>query len=141
MGATLYRYADDAILICRKDASQALEAFEAISARMGLVLNREKTRITPLTEGFDFSGFQFVYRRSPTSGKSAIYIFPSKASQHRVRRRLKACTKRRAPIPPDVFVRQINQTVRGGPIIIGTPTPVRRFEICNDTSTSACVGT
>ena len=113
LGATLHRYADDAILVCRKDARQALQAFEAISRRMGLVVNRDKTRITKLTDGFDFIGFRFVKRRSPTSGKSIIYIFPSKTSQRNLRRRIKSFTKRRAPIPPDQFVQQINQTVRG----------------------------
>jgi RNA-directed DNA polymerase len=113
LGATLHRYADDAVLVCRRDARQALEAFEAISRRMGLVVNRDKTRITKLTDGFDFVGFQFVKRRSPTTGKYTIYIFPGKASQRHVRRRIKAFTKRRAPIPPDVFVQQINRTVRG----------------------------
>ena len=72
LGATLYRYADDAILVCRKDARQALQAFEAIARRMELVVNREKTRITKLTDGFDFIGFEFVKRRSPTSGKWSI---------------------------------------------------------------------
>ena len=57
LGATLHRYADDAVLVCRKNAQQALSAFEAIARRMGLVVNREKTRITKLTEGFDFIGF------------------------------------------------------------------------------------
>jgi hypothetical protein len=32
LGATLHRYADDAILVCRKDARQALQAFEAIAS-------------------------------------------------------------------------------------------------------------
>ena len=54
--ATLHRYADDAILICRKEAERMLfQAFEAISSRMGLTINREKTRITKLIEGFDFA--------------------------------------------------------------------------------------
>jgi len=113
LGATLHRYADDAILVCRRDANQALAAFEAIARRMGLVVNREKTRITKLTEGFDFIGFQFVKRRSPNTGKSTIYLLPSKDSQRNRRRRIKFFTKRRAPIPPDEFVGQINQTVRG----------------------------
>jgi RNA-directed DNA polymerase len=113
LGATLHRYADDAILVCRKDARQALEAFEAISRRMGLVVNRDKTRITKLTEGFDFIGFEFVKRRSPTRGKWIIYIFPSKASQRQLRHRMKSFTKRRAPISPDAFVQRVNQTVRG----------------------------
>jgi len=113
LGATLHRYADDAILVCRHSASQALQAFEAIATRMALTINRDKTRITKLTEGFDFLGFTFVKRRSPTSGKMAIYIFPSKAAQRRVRRRIKAFTKRRAPIAPQDFVQQVNQVVRG----------------------------
>ena len=113
LGATLHRFADDAILVCRQGGYQVLEAFEAISRRMGLVVNREKTRITKLTDGFDFLGFQFIKRRSPTSGKWTIYIFPSKASQRNVRRRIKFFTKRRAPMSPDEFVQRINQTVRG----------------------------
>jgi RNA-directed DNA polymerase len=113
LGASLHRYADDAILVCRKSAEQALEAFAAIVSRMGLTINREKTRITKLTEGFDFIGFQFVKRRSPKSGKPCIYIFPSKVAQRNIRRRIKYFTKRRAAITPVEFVEQVNQTVRG----------------------------
>jgi RNA-directed DNA polymerase len=113
LGTTLHRYADDAILVCRKSATQALEAFEAIAQRMGLTINREKTRITKLTAGFDFIGFHFVKRRSPKSGKQHIYIFPSKQSQRNIRRQIKSFTKRRAPIMPAEYVKQVNQTVRG----------------------------
>lgn len=113
LGATLHRYADDAILVCRKNAEKALQAFEAIARRMELVVNRTKTRITKLTTGFDFIGFQFVKRRSPNTGKWIIYIFPSKSSQSSIRRRIKCLTKRRAPVPPDEFIRQINQVVQG----------------------------
>lgn len=113
LGATLHRYADDAILVCRKDARQARGAFEAIARRMGLELNGEKTRITKLTEGFDFIGFHFVKRRSPNTGKWTIYLFPSKDGQRSLRRRIKYLTKRRAPLPPDEFIGQINQAVRG----------------------------
>ncbi len=113
LGATLHRYADDGILVCRKDATQALQAFEGIALRMGLTINGDKTRITKLTEGFDFIGFEFVQRRSPNSGKLCIYIHPSKSSQHNIRRRIKSFTKRRAPIKPAEFVKEVNQTVRG----------------------------
>lgn len=113
LGATLHRYCDDAILVCRRDATQALKAFEAIARRMGLEVNHEKTRMTKLTEGFDFVGYFFVKRRSPNTGKWTIYLFPSKDSQRKIRRRIKYFTKRRPPVPPDEFVRQINQAVRG----------------------------
>jgi RNA-directed DNA polymerase len=113
LGASLHRFADDAILVCRKSAVQALEAFEAIASRMGLTVNREKTRITKLVEGFNFIGFEFVKRRSPKSGKWSIYIFPSQSAQRNIRRRIKYFTKRRAPIMPAEFVEQVNQMVRG----------------------------
>lgn len=113
LGATLHRYCDDAILVCRKSATQALDAFDAIARRMGLTLNRDKTQVTKLTEGFDFVGYEFVKRRSPTTGKWTIYIFPSKGSQLNIRRRIKYFTKRRAPMPPDEFVRRVNEAVSG----------------------------
>jgi RNA-directed DNA polymerase len=113
LGATLHRYADDVVLVCRKSATEALEALESITTRMGLTINREKTRITKITEGFDFIGFQFVKRRSPNTGKPHIYIFPSQTSQRNIRRRIKTFTKRRAPIMPDEFVRQVNEVVLG----------------------------
>lgn len=113
LGATLHRYCDDAILVCRKSATQALEAFEAIARRMSLEINHDKTRITRLTDGFDFIGYQFVKRRSPSTGRWSLYIFPSKDSQRKMRRRIKYFTKRRSPMSPDEFVRQINEAVRG----------------------------
>ncbi len=113
LGATLHRYADDVLLVCRRSAERALAAFECIVKRMDLRLNREKTQITRLTEGFDFVGYFFVKLRSPTSGKNSIYIFPNQTSQRNIRRRIKYFTKRRAPIPPDKFIRQINIVVRG----------------------------
>jgi RNA-directed DNA polymerase len=113
LGATLHRYADDAILVCRQSAYPALAAFTAIAQRMGLTLNRTKTRITKLVEGFDFLGFHFVKRPSPTSGKKVIYLFPAKTSQPTIRNRLKYLTSRRAPISPPAFMALVQQTVMG----------------------------
>jgi len=113
LGATLHRYADDAILVCRQSATAALEAFESIAKRMDLTINREKTHITKLTEGFDFIGYHFVKRKSPTSGKNSIYIFPTKTSQQKIRHKLKAWTSRRAPIKPAEFVQLVNRMVTG----------------------------
>ena len=111
--ATLHRYADDAVLVCRKSAVAALSAFESISRRMDLTVNREKTHITKLTEGFDFIGYHFVKRKSPKSGKNSIYIFPTKNSCQKIRNRLKYLTSRRAPIKPYEFVNLVNPIIEG----------------------------
>src|SRR2546428_980877 len=89
LGATLHRYADDAILVCRRSPQPVLAAFEGSAKRMELTLNRDKTRVTRVTDGFDFIGFNFVKRQSPRSGKQAIDIFPAQSAQHKIRNRLK----------------------------------------------------
>lgn len=113
LGATMHRYCDDAILVCRKSANHALEAFAEIARRMELTINREKTRITKLTEGFDFIGFNFVKRKSPKSGRNTIYIFPSKQTQQNIRNKLKYLTSRRAPIKPKEFTELVKPIVLG----------------------------
>jgi len=98
--ATLHRYCDDIILVCRKSAYSALAAFKSIAKRMELTLNEDKTHITKLSDGFDFIGFNFVKRKSLTSGKNTIYIFPAKSAQQKIRNCMKYLTSRRAPISP-----------------------------------------
>lgn len=113
LGATLHRYADDALLVCRRSPQPALAAFEAIAKRMDLTLNRDKTHVTRLTAGFDFVGFQFVKRKSPRSGKNTIYLFPAKSAQQKIRNRLKYLTSRRAPISPQECVDLVNPVMTG----------------------------
>jgi len=111
--ATLHRYCDDAILVCRKSAYPALSAFKSIATQMELTLNEDKTRSTKLTDGFDFLGFHFVKRKSPTTGKNTIYIFPAKSAQQKIRNRLKYLTCRRAPISPEEFTALVKLVVMG----------------------------
>jgi group II intron reverse transcriptase/maturase len=113
LGATLHRYADDAIVVCRRSPQPVLTAFEAIATRMELTLNREKTRVTRLTDGVDFVGFNVVKRQSPSSGKNTIYLFPAKSAQQKMRNRLKSLPSRRAPISPKECVEMVNPIVTG----------------------------
>lgn len=80
LGATLHRYCDEAVLICKKSATSALEAFAGMANKMKLTINQEKTRITKITEGFNFIGFNFVKRKSPKSGKELHLCISNKAS-------------------------------------------------------------
>jgi RNA-directed DNA polymerase len=109
----LYRYADDILIICQKDSYQALAKFKLIAERLSLKVNQSKTKITRLTEGFDFIGYHFIKRRSPSSDKNTIYIFPTKASEQKIRNSIKYKTSWRAPIQPEEYVGQVNQIVRG----------------------------
>jgi RNA-directed DNA polymerase len=101
------------VRVCRRSPQPVLAAFEAIATRMELTLNRDKTRVTRLTDGFDVIGFQFVKRKSPRSGKSTIYVFPAKSAQQKIRNRLQYLTSRRAPISPQAFLEMVNPIVTG----------------------------
>ncbi|MCX7342774.1 MAG: reverse transcriptase domain-containing protein [Proteobacteria bacterium] len=113
LGATLHRYCDDAVLICRKGATDVLKTFTEIAKRMDLTVNEEKTKITKLTDGFDFIGFHFVKRKSLKSGKDSMYIFPSKRTQQAIRNKLKYLTSRRAPITPPPPPPKVRPVVMG----------------------------
>ena len=80
---------------------------------MDLTRKREKTRETRLAEGFAFLGGQFVTRKSPTTGKPAISLFPAKAAQQPMRNKLKSLTSRRAPSSPQEFLAQGNPLLTG----------------------------
>jgi RNA-directed DNA polymerase len=62
---------------------------------MELTLDRDKTRVTRLTDGFAFIGFELVKRKRPRSGKSTIYVFPAKSAPQKIRNRLQYLTSRR----------------------------------------------
>ncbi|WP_275226146.1 reverse transcriptase domain-containing protein [Candidatus Glomeribacter gigasporarum] len=113
LGATLHRYADDAVLVCRKSAQTALQAFSEMAREMRLTLNSKKTRITKLTQGFDFLGIHFIKQKSLKGGRNTIYLHPSKQAQQSIRNRLKSWTSRNAPINPETFVEQIKPIVWG----------------------------
>lgn len=113
LGANLHRYCDDAVLVCKKSATSALEAFADMANKMKLTINQEKTHITKVTEGFNFIGFNFVKRKSPKSEKKHIYIFPSKRAQQNVRNKLKYLTSRKAPIQPKEFTEMVKPIMLG----------------------------
>jgi RNA-directed DNA polymerase len=81
------RYADDLVACChsRQQAEQVQAQLAAWLAPRGLVFNQDKTKIVPLTEGFDFLG---VNVRRYRNGK--LLIKPSTAAVRRLRSRLAA---------------------------------------------------
>src|SRR4030067_34599 len=59
-GYRLTRYADDWVVTCRTrtDAERVLAEATKILATLGVVLNREKTRIVHVRDGFEFLGYK-----------------------------------------------------------------------------------
>jgi RNA-directed DNA polymerase len=80
----LVRYADDLVALCysREQAQQTKAQLADWLAPRGLAFNEDKTRIAPLSEGFDFLGFN-VRRYG-----NKLLTKPSKAAIKRFRKRL-----------------------------------------------------
>ncbi len=117
--AKLVRYADD-FVVCARYQSDRLRSWIAgvLEGRMGLAINREKTRVVDLNdEGahLDFLGFTFRYYRD-LHGRPWRYVnvSPSSRALARERQALQQLTDSRwcfEPVP--ALVRRVNRQIHG----------------------------
>lgn len=120
----MVRYADDFVLVCRtaEEARAALEAVASWTARAGLSLHPEKTRVVDLSTGgsFTFLGYLFS-KRPPTVGKKA---------KERIRNRIRELTPRSAGISPRTIIAKLNQVLMGwfGYYKHGRPTTMKEID-------------
>jgi RNA-directed DNA polymerase len=86
----LVRYADDMVLLARREAEarQAWERLQSQFAALRLVVNQEKSRLTTLEEGFAFLGFEF--RKPPAR---LLYMWPRKKACQHIRERVRAVAR------------------------------------------------
>ena len=59
--AHLVRYADDMVILCRRDAGRYYAEFKQEIERLGLAVNETKTRVVDARAGFDFLGMRLAY--------------------------------------------------------------------------------
>jgi RNA-directed DNA polymerase len=92
------RYADDFIVSWNgtKEGAERLKAELTTFLRdhLGLELSAEKTRITHVTEGYDFLGFTVKRYSSRRRGRSDLIIRPSEQSVMKLKAKIKSMTKR-----------------------------------------------
>ncbi|MEO8924180.1 MAG: group II intron reverse transcriptase/maturase [Caldimonas sp.] len=104
------RYADDFVVTCAsKDVleSQVLPAIRRFLADRGLELSEEKTRITHITEGFDFLG-QNVRKYG-----DKLLIKPAKKSIKSLLDKVRAIVEGNAQATQAALIRQLNPVIRG----------------------------
>ncbi|MFC1523066.1 group II intron reverse transcriptase/maturase, partial [Elusimicrobiota bacterium] len=109
------RYADDALLLCKRNSREVYAPVKREIESLGLTVNAEKTKQVDVRKtGFDFLGFHFCRRESPRyRGRYYAYYFPVHRSEVWLRKNLRGKTSMRAPVLPAEFVSQINETARG----------------------------
>jgi len=112
--AKLVRYADDFVVLCRKDVVRPLEIIRRILERLELTLNEGKTKIVDANEeSFRFLGFELSTNLS-AKGVRYPYIEPSDKAVEKIKTRLREMTtKSRGRIPIEIVVGDMNRTLQG----------------------------
>jgi group II intron reverse transcriptase/maturase len=116
LGARIVRYADDIVLLCRRNQSdKAMAVLRQILERLGLTLNEAKTKIVNAFEGkFDFLGFTIWMGRGRKTGNYYPHVQPSKKAEQKVKDRITELTRRdRTIMPLEWVVNEVNAMVRG----------------------------
>jgi RNA-directed DNA polymerase len=89
--ARVINYADDFVILSRGHAAEALAWTERTMTRLGLSLNRTKTRLcNARSERFDFLGYSFGPHRFRPTGRVFTGASPSKKSVQRLRDKVRA---------------------------------------------------
>jgi RNA-directed DNA polymerase len=124
-GYQLTRYADDWVITCKSatEARAALAAATRVLEQLGVRLNPQKTRIVHVRQGFDFLGYRIVRtrgkRKLPASMIRArlhpkgLIACPTRKSIWRFRDRVRALTRRCAPLKTEDLIQELNPTLRG----------------------------
>jgi RNA-directed DNA polymerase len=119
--ARLVRYADDFVVMARFIDHRIVGFIEEkIERRLGLVINREKTRVVQMAEegaSLDFLGYTFHLRRGPQTGGGPRWYWRAEASnkaQKRARDKLRDLTSARfCWMPIKKVVDRANALLRG----------------------------
>jgi RNA-directed DNA polymerase len=113
--AHLVRYADDFVVLCRRDVEEPLKVVRHVLARLGLSLNEAKTRTVDATEGsFNFLGFSIRMSRGVRTGKPYPNVRPSEKSLMKIKTKLTQLTGRElTPIALEKIVGKVNRSLQG----------------------------
>jgi len=111
----LVRFADDMILLAQRNLEKGIDLLDRYLERLGLHLNREKTRRLRLDIGsnVDFLGFRFHNVRSRQSGTRLILVYPSPRSQERFRVAVRRYVHHSIPLRVKEQVKNLNRYLRG----------------------------
>jgi RNA-directed DNA polymerase len=116
LGARIVRYADDIVILCRRNKSgKAMAVLRQILERLKLTLNETKTKIVNAhRESFNFLGFSIRMGESRKTGKLYPNVQPSKKALQIIKDRVTELTKRTRTVKPLAWnVNEVNATARG----------------------------
>lgn len=111
----IVRYADDILILAQENLEKGITILEKYVERLGLSINREKTRMLNLKEDklVEFLGYQFQRITSRVSKKRITLVSPSKSSQKRCREKIKGYINHNLPFKLKDQIRNANKYLTG----------------------------
>jgi RNA-directed DNA polymerase len=111
----LIRYADDMVILAQRNLDEGIALLDQYMKRLGLCINREKTRRLKLNvgESVDFLGFRFHNVRNRKTGTRLILVRPSPRSQERCRATVRKHVHHSIPLRAKEQVENLNRYLRG----------------------------
>ena len=135
---SIVRYADDFVILARKWADGFLQKVEGIlEGRMGLTVNREKTKMLDFREPhttLTFLGYDFrmVRDRLFGTGKRYLTFGPSKKSMKGIREKIHAITHaRNGLLTVEKVVGRLNKLTKGWGAFYSVGYPSKAFHALN----------
>lgn len=107
------KYADDFVIVCKteEDAINMYEKLKPYLNKRGLTLADDKTKVTHISEGFDFLGFNL--RQYKTNNGMRLLIKPSKSSVKKARKTIKNVFIEFRGRPVCDLIKKLNPIIRG----------------------------
>lgn len=121
----LTRYADDWCITCktRDEAARALHLATQVLSRLGVTINREKTRIVHISQGIEFLGVKIkrgvrrlelrTDRIKSGARTGAIYRYPTQKSLTSFKEKIRRMTRRNNGLSTRQLIDRINPVLRG----------------------------
>lgn len=135
---SIVRYADDFVILARSWADGFLQRVEGIlEGRMGLTVNREKTKVLDFREPhttLTFLGYDFrmVRDRLFGTGKRYLTLGPSKKSMKGIREKIHAITHaRNGLLTVEKVVGRLNKLTKGWGAFYSVGYPSKAFHAVN----------
>jgi RNA-directed DNA polymerase len=129
----LVRYADDMLILAQKNLRKGVEILENYVERLGLKLNKEKSRRLNLKEDrkVEFLGFQFHRVQNKKTKNRLVLVAPSPKSQKRCREQIRKLVSHKIPLKVQDQVINLNRFLVGwtGYFKLGNASKVL-YQIC-----------
>lgn len=111
--SSLYRYADDIIILLRKEEKLRYEdLLMYIEDQLKLIINHQKTTQATLKEGFDYLGFHIRQKNSRT-GKKYLAMEPNREALNHARQKIREIIRHDTTVATEIIIERVNEVLRG----------------------------